>query len=29
MNDALGLVAVIAGWIVVQTWVLPRLGVPT
>jgi len=27
--DWLGFVAIVAGWFVLQTWVLPRLGVPT
>jgi hypothetical protein len=29
MDSLLGLVAILAVWIVMQTWVLPRLGVPT
>jgi hypothetical protein len=29
MDSLLGLVAIIAFWIVVQTWVFPKLGVPT
>ena len=29
MDSLLGLVAILAFWIVVQTWVLPKLGVPT
>jgi hypothetical protein len=29
MNDFLTLLAVVAGWIILQTVVLPRLGVPT
>jgi hypothetical protein len=27
--DGLILLAVFAGWLVLQLWVLPRLGVPT
>jgi len=27
--DALTLIAVLAAWFVLQTWVLPRFGVPT
>jgi hypothetical protein len=29
MSDVLQLVLFIAGWWVLQAWVLPRLGVPT
>jgi hypothetical protein len=29
MSDFLQLVLFMAGWWVLQTWVLPRLGVPT
>ena len=29
MNDLLKLVLFLAGWIVLQRWLLPRLGVPT
>jgi hypothetical protein len=29
MDGWLGLVAFVAIWILLQTWVLPRLGVPT
>jgi hypothetical protein len=29
METALSLVAFLVIWIVLQTWVLPRLGVPT
>jgi hypothetical protein len=29
MNDILLFVAVLAGWIVLQRWVLPRMGVPS
>jgi hypothetical protein len=29
MDDLLGLVVVVAVWIVLQAWVLPKLGVPT
>jgi hypothetical protein len=29
MSDLLQLVLFVAGWWVLQTWVLPRLGVPT
>ncbi len=29
MPDWLVLLLVLAGWLVVQTWLLPRLGVPT
>jgi hypothetical protein len=29
MDNWLGIVALLAVWIVLQTWVLPRLGVPT
>lgn len=29
MDSLLGLVAILAVWIVMLTWVLPRLGVPT
>lgn len=29
MDNLLGLVAILAFWIVLQTWVLPKLGVPT
>jgi len=27
--DVWTLIAVLAGWFVLQTWVLPRFGVPT
>ncbi len=29
MDSWLGLLIVLAGWYVLQLWVLPRLGVPT
>ncbi len=29
MDSWLGPLLVLIGWIVLQTWVLPRLGVPT
>jgi hypothetical protein len=29
MDDLLGLVVVVGVWIVLQAWVLPKLGVPT
>lgn len=29
MDSLLTLVAILAFWIVVQTWLLPKLGVPT
>jgi hypothetical protein len=29
MYDALTLVAVLGAWWILQTWLLPRLGVPT
>jgi hypothetical protein len=29
MMDLLTLLLVIAGWFLLQTWLLPRLGVPT
>jgi hypothetical protein len=29
MNDFLVFAAVLAAWILVQRWLLPRLGVPT
>jgi len=29
MYDALMLVAVLVAWWILQTWLLPRLGVPT
>jgi hypothetical protein len=29
MSELLIAFAVLAGWIVLQTWLLPRLGVPT
>jgi hypothetical protein len=29
MDTWLGPLLVLIGWIVLQTWVLPRLGVPT
>jgi len=29
MDSALGFLLFVAVWIVLQTWVLPRLGVPT
>jgi hypothetical protein len=29
MDGWLGPVLILVGWVVLQTWVLPRLGVPT
>jgi hypothetical protein len=29
MDGWIGVVVVLAGWIIVQLWLLPRLGVPT
>jgi hypothetical protein len=29
MDDLFGLFVVVAVWIVLQAWVLPKLGVPT
>jgi hypothetical protein len=29
LSDLLVLVAIVVGWIAVQTWLLPRLGVRT
>ena len=29
MDGWLGAVIVVVGWVALQTWVLPRLGVPT
>jgi hypothetical protein len=29
MDDWIGLLVVLVVWTVVQTWLLPRLGVPT
>jgi hypothetical protein len=29
MDGWLGPLLILTGWIVLQTWVLPRLGVPT
>jgi hypothetical protein len=29
MGDGLGLLLVVALWLVLQTWLLPKLGVPT
>ncbi len=29
MSDLLQLALFVAGWFVLQTWVLPKLGVPT
>ncbi len=29
MPDWIVLLLVLAGWLVLQTWLLPRLGVPT
>jgi hypothetical protein len=29
MPESIVLVAVLAGWFVINRWVLPRLGVPT
>ena len=29
MSDMLQMALFVAGWFVLQTWVLPRLGVPT
>ena len=29
MDSSLGPLLILIGWIALQTWVLPRLGVPT
>ena len=29
MNDWLEIIAIVAGWVVLQVWVLPKLGIPT
>ena len=29
MDSWIGLVAMVAAWMAIQAWVLPRLGVPT
>jgi len=29
MVDMLGILAILVVWVVLQTWVLPRFGVPT
>jgi hypothetical protein len=29
METVLTVLAVLVGWVVLQTWLLPRLGVPT
>jgi hypothetical protein len=29
MASYLWLIAVLAGWILLQTWILPKLGIPT
>lgn len=29
MDGWIGIVVVLAGWMIVQLWLLPRLGVPT
>lgn len=29
MNDWVGIALLLAGWWLLQVWVLPRLGVPT
>jgi len=29
MDSWIGLLVVVAAWIAIQAWVLPRLGVPT
>lgn len=29
MNDTLFIVVFVIGWLVLQRWLLPRLGVPT
>jgi len=29
MESALTMIAVLAGWFALQTWLLPRFGVPT
>jgi hypothetical protein len=29
MTDGLAVILIIVGWFALQTWVLPRLGVPT
>jgi hypothetical protein len=29
MHDLLTMIGVLAAWVAVTTWVLPRLGVPT
>jgi len=29
MNDTLGFILIVAGWIILQRWILPRMGVST
>jgi hypothetical protein len=29
MSNGIGVILIIVGWFALQTWVLPRLGVPT
>lgn len=29
MNDTLGFILILAGWIILQKWILPRMGVST
>lgn len=29
MSEMLEMFAILAGWIALQTWLLPRMGVPT
>ena len=29
MNDILVVLAIVGGWIALQWWILPKLGVPT
>lgn len=29
MDGWIGIIVVLAGWMIVQLWLLPRLGVPT
>lgn len=29
MTSYLWLIAVLAGWLLLQTWILPKLGIPT
>lgn len=29
METVLTVIAVVAGWLILQVWLLPRLGVPT